>query len=176
MVNIFFRGANFGIFIGFIVYVYQRYGKSRIMQKMDHEHRIITGLQSEEAVAISIYAEYKEKVIHQKEQMERLEQSIIEWQKSVAHDQMRRLLEKNGRVVALKNKTDAQTQQMHRDMITHTIMPGAVEHARTALEQLFTDAGEGALFVERIIVRLRASDGMMRDVGIDSGGTDGKLS
>jgi|GEM_PF-4258899 len=156
-VSVLMRLANFGVFIGFIVYVYQRYGKEYVNNLIEQDACIAAGLEKERQAVESIYARYK-KVINQKEQQRlRLQTVITQWQHVVAQDNAQRMTEKYKRKELLKKKEEHRAQVLYASSIVNTVVPEAVARARHHLVHVFSNEKEGADFTHMLIMRLRES-------------------
>jgi len=154
LTSIFFRLLNFGIIIGLAYYLYKRYFKHRIDDKMTQKETLLKALEEQgyflEGKAHDLELRLKEQEIKGQKLSEKME----EWRVAVLAEQVhgqegfRIWANQAGQRVEHKNQVIARREWQEK------ILPQALNHARAELIRKFSDSSAPQRYVHEIVTHL----------------------
>lgn len=152
--HVFFRVANFGIFIGFLLCMYRRYAKEFIARALEQEKQLYDGLFKEHEVVMRMHDACKEVIVRRQKEQEIMRSMVKRWHDVVAQEQEHRLTERRSLEKALQHKLDRQSELLHAAHLVSAVIPPAVERARQDLIMTFAQEKEGRAFLVRMFNRM----------------------
>lgn len=152
--TIFFRIANVLVLAGLAYYIYRKYFKYRIEEKVNQKEALFKGLE-EQGYSLEGRAEYLQRQLQQQEiKVDTLKEKIDEWQHAVTMAQTKRKQElqhfsqKAAARVAIKNETVAQ------NYLENAIMPEALKIAQIQLEEKYRNIDDNHEYVQKLLQKL----------------------
>lgn len=152
--HVFFRVANFGIFVGFLVYLYQRYAKDFIARGLEQEKQLCDGLRKEHEAVVRIHDEYQDVIVCRQKELAVMRSMVKRWREAVAQEHEQRAAERDVLAKLLQHKADRQAELLQTDYLASVVVPPALKRARKDLTALFADEQEGRAFLVRIFNRM----------------------
>lgn len=156
-ITIFFRIANFLVLAGLAYYIYRKYFKYRIEEKVNQKEALFKGLE-EQGYSLEGRAEYLQRQLQQQgNKVNEIKEKINEWRQIVVSAQAKRKLEleqfgqKAAARIAIKNNIIAQTY------LENTVMPEALKAAQAELEKKYRDIDENNAYVQLLLKKLSES-------------------
>lgn len=150
----FFRILNAAVLFGLVYFLYRRFFKYRIEEKINQKEALLKGLE-EQGHALEGRAVFLQRQIHwQKERVSTIESKIDEWGAAVTAAQNRRKQElaqfahRCAERMEIKNNTVAQNQWKQ------AVMPRALQDAQKDLEKEFSDQARNQLYIAMQIQKL----------------------
>jgi chaperonin cofactor prefoldin len=152
--TLFFRILNAVVLFGLVYYLYRRFFKYRIEEKINQKEALLKGLE-EQGHALEGRAVFLQRQIHwQQERVSSIESKIDEWGAAVAAAQNRRRQElaqfahRAAERVEIKNNTIAQNHWQQ------AVMPRALQEAQKDLEKEFSDHALNQSYITTQIQKL----------------------
>lgn len=152
--TIFFRIANLLVLLGLGYYLYRKYFKYRIEEKVNQKEALFKGLE-EQGYSLEGRAEHLARQLqHQDSTIEQLKEKIDEWHQAVKlartkrEQEVHQFSQKTIDRVALKNETVA------RNHLQKAVLPAALELAQKELEKKYRDERLNSAYVESVLKKL----------------------
>lgn len=154
LVTFFFRILNTGLLVGLVYFLYRRFFKYRVEEKISQKEALFKGLE-EQGHALEGRTLFLQRQIHwQQERVSTIESKINEWGAAVANANKRRQQElaqyalKGQQRIEIKNATIAQ------DHWKQEVLPHALEKAQKELEREFADPARNKAYLKEQIQKL----------------------
>lgn len=154
LITVFFRIVNAAVLIGLIYFLYRRFFKFRIEEKINQKESLVKGLE-EQGYALEGRVGFLQRQIQwQQERADTIKSKIDEWQLAVAAGDKRHTQElahfaqRSADRVAVKNNT---IEQNHWKQ---AVMPQAIEKAQKELEKKFAQIEPNQEYIAKQIEKI----------------------
>jgi F0F1-type ATP synthase membrane subunit b/b' len=154
LMTLFFRIFNFALLIGIFYYVFNKYVKSSLEEKMSQKESLVKGLEEQGYMLEGKQHELELRLAAQEQKNAQLQERIGEWQTAVRHEHKKDEIEYAIRVHAMNERIQYKNEQIKQDRLTKKVVPLALQRTRLALEQKFSDQESGHRFIENLIAKL----------------------
>ncbi len=156
-VSIAFRLINFGVLIGLAYYLYKRYFKNRIDDKMTQKEALLKGLEEQgyflEGKAHDLEIQLKE----QEYRGNRLKEKMREWADAVAQLQHKHQEEQRLYATQAASRVIKKNKLLEQKVLHKEVLPGVLAQAQTELMKQFANDAQSKRYVHDIIQRLSGS-------------------
>lgn len=153
-ITAFFRIVNAAVLIGLVYFLYRRFFKFRIEEKINQKESLVNGLE-EQGYALEGRVGFLQRQIQwQQERADTIKAKIDEWQSAVIsgnkrHNQELALFaERSADRVAVKNNTIAQNHWKQ------AVIPQALENTQKELEKRFSQSTHNQEYIARLIEKI----------------------
>lgn len=157
LLAIIFRLVNFGILIFLCVYAFRRYLLPVLKDQMHQEQEEQSNIKErhkeirKQKRILTTFSDDQEKLCVF------LQEKVRQWRR-VEDDLMRkRELEKDKRILFLKERVVSQELEFARQQMLHTIAPKAIESAQDELQKKFNTSDVQRVYEHAIIVQLSSN-------------------
>lgn len=154
LMTIFFRIFNFALLIGIFYYLFNKYVKSSLEEKMSQKESLVKGLEEQGYMLEGKQHELEVRLSAQARKNAQLQERINEWQTAVQDEHKKNEIEYATIVQAMSVRMQYKNEQIKQDRLTKKVVPLALQHARTALQQKFSDQENGHRFIQNLIAKL----------------------
>jgi chaperonin cofactor prefoldin len=154
LITVFFRIVNAAVLVGLIYFLYRRFFKFRIEEKINQKEALVKGLEEQGYALEGRVGSLQRQVQWQQERADTIKSKIDEWRTAVTTADKRRTQElaqyaqRAAERVEIKNTTIAQ------DQWKHSVMPKALENAQKELEKKFGQEAQNNAYLAQQIKKL----------------------
>ena len=157
LVSSFFRLLNFAIFCALAWYIFRRYLKSRVEEKITQKEALLKGLEEQGYFLEGRAHNLENKFKMQEERAIQIKQKIAEWniqvlaQNNKRHEEYKMNAAKNAQRITIKNAHIA-GQQWRKQVIPHVI-----KNVSNDLAKQFADTAKARAYVHDIVQHLEGT-------------------
>lgn len=156
-VSIAFRFINFGVLLGLAYYLYKRYFKNRIDDKMTQKEALLKGLEEQgyflEGKAHDLEMQLKE----QEYRGNFLKEKMQDWTDAVVQLQHKHQEEQRLYATQAATRVTKKNRLLEQKVLQKEVLPGVLAQAQTELIKKFANDAESKRYVHDIIQRLSGS-------------------
>lgn len=154
LMTLFFRIFNFALLIGIFYYLFNKYVKSSLEEQMNQKESLVKGLEEQGYMLEGKQHELEVHLAAQERKNAQLKERISEWYTAVQHENKKNELEYAARVQVMNAHIEYKNEQIKQDRLTRKVVPLALQRARVALQQKFSDQEQGNRFIQNLIAKL----------------------
>lgn len=156
-INIFFRVINFVVILGLAYYLYKRYFKNRIDDKMTQKEALLKGLEEQGYFLEGKAHDFEMQLKEQEVTGNLLKQKLQDWNEAVQQDHHKRDQEQR----LYSDQANERVQEKNKILAQHAlqkaVLPDVLEQARNELKIQFNASSHSKKYVGDIIQRLQGS-------------------
>ena len=152
--TVFFRIFNFVLLIGIFYYLFNKYVKSSLEEKMNQKESLVKGLEEQGYMLEGKQHELEMRLTEQERKNAQLQERIGEWQTAVQNEHKKNEIEYAARVQTMNTRINYKNEQIKQDRLTKKVVPLTLQRARAALQQKFSNQAIGHRFIENLIAKL----------------------
>lgn len=153
-ITFFFRILNTVVLFGLGYFLYRRYFKYRVEEKINQKEALFKGLE-EQGNALEGRTVFLQRQIQwQQERVSAIESKIDEWGVAVANANKRRLQELAQYARASQQRVEIKNATVAQNYWRHTVLPRALENAQKELEQEFCNPARNEAYLAEQIKKL----------------------
>lgn len=156
-ISIVFRFINFVVLLGLAYYLYKRYFKNRIDDKMTQKEGLLKGLEEQgyflEGKAHDLEMQLKE----QEHKGNLLKEKMQDWNDQVIQLQHKRQEEQRLYAAQTTARIQKKNELLEQKIIQKEVLPSVLAQAQAELTKKFINNGESKHYVHDIIQRLSGS-------------------
>ena len=154
LITVFFRIVNAAVLIGLVYFLYRRFFKFRIEEKINQKEALVKGLEEQGYALEGRVGSLQRQVQWQQERADTIKLKIDDWRAAVSTADKRRTqdlahyAQRAAERVEIKNSTIAQNHWKH------AVMPKALDEAQKELEKKFTDPAQNNSYLAQQIKKI----------------------
>lgn len=155
--SILFRLVNFAVIAGLAYYLYKRYFKNRIDDKMTHKEVLLKGLEEQGYFLEGKAHDLDMRIKEQEMTGDLLNQKMQDWNDAVIQEQHKQLEQLRIYAAQAHERVQKKNELLVRQIMQKEVLPQALQEAQKELQQQFANPRESKQFVQDIVVRLQGS-------------------
>lgn len=157
LITFFFRIANVAVLFGLGYFLYRRYFKYRIEEKINQQEALVKGLE-EQGYALEGRAAFLQRQLQwQEERANTIRSKIDEWEVAVMAADKRRATQLAHFAQQAADRMEIKNATLAQHYYIHTVMPYALEQAQKELEKEYSDPIRNQAYLDAHIKRIRES-------------------
>lgn len=157
IISIFFRVINFAVILGLAYYLYKRYFKNRIDDKMTQKEALLKGLEEQGYFLEGKAHDFEMQLKEQEITGNLLKQKLQDWNEAVAKDHHKRDQEQRLYAAQTNERVQEKNKILAQHALQKEVLPDVLEQARHELKKKFSASSHSKKYVHDIIQRLQGS-------------------
>lgn len=156
-ISIFFRVINFVVILGLAYYLYKRYFKNRIDDKMTQKEALLKGLEEQGYFLEGKAHDFEMQLKEQEVTGNLLKQKLQDWNEAVQQDHHKRDQEQRLYADQANERVQEKNKILAQHALQKAVLPDVLEQTRNELKIQFSASSHSKKYVHDIIQRLQGS-------------------
>lgn len=153
-ISILFRLINFAVILGLAYYLYRRYFKNRIDDKMTQKEALLKGLEEQGYFLEGKAHDFEMQLKEQEITGNLLKQKLHDWNEAVEQDNHKRDQEQRLYAAQINERVQKKNKILAQHVLQKEVLPDALSQAGNELKKQFSAPSDSKKYVHDIIQRL----------------------
>lgn len=156
-ISIFFRVINFVVILGLAYYLYKRYFKNRIDDKMTQKEALLKGLEEQGYFLEGKAHDFEMQLKEQEVTGHLLKQKLQDWNEAVQQDHHKRDQEQYLYAAQANERVQEKNKILAQHALQKAVLPDVLEQTHNELKKQFSASSHSKKYVHDIIQRLQGN-------------------
>ncbi len=155
LISIVFRLINFAVLIGFAYYLFKKYFKNRIDEKIAQKEALLKGLEEQGYFLEAKTIHLENQRIEQEKRAGQMRQKIDDWCLAVAAQNNKKQEELRASAARVAERVAAINTLLQYDVWRKNVLPVAIKDAKQKLTQEFSEHERADTYIHHILHHLK---------------------